>query len=89
MTMKTPKPKKSDKAREERAKARSQQRVGRPLRGAEKDPYKEAWMAGARAGTEVAYDLIMRSLENMARTLGIKRRKRPTDKLTHGGESKQ
>ena len=58
----------------------SQQRMARPLRGAQKDPYKDAWMAGAAAGTEVAFDLIMRSLENMGRTLGIKRKKRPSAK---------
>jgi len=41
-------------------------------RGAKKDPYKDAYMAGARAGTEVAWDLMMGALEKMARTLGIK-----------------
>lgn len=64
------------KAKQQNAK-RSLQAVVGPPRRSEKDPYKEAWMAGARAGTEVAFDLIMRSLENMGRTLGIKKRKQP------------
>jgi len=36
---------------------------------------KEAWMAGAKSGTEVAFDLIIKSLENMRKKCGIKRRK--------------
>lgn len=67
--------KKSNKT--EKPKAVVMQRVVRAQRGAQKDPIKEAWMAGGRAGTEVAYELIMRSLENIGRTLGIKRTKRP------------
>lgn len=35
------------------------------------DGHKETWMAGARAGTETTFDLIMRSLENMRESLGI------------------
>ena len=67
----------------------SQQRMARPPRGAEKDPYKEAWMAGARAGTEIAYDLMMAALKNMGRTLGIQKRKRPSDQAQRAPEGKR
>lgn len=32
---------------------------------------KEAWMAGAKAGTETAFELILRSVENMRKKCGI------------------
>lgn len=35
----------------------------RPLPG-----HKETWMAGARSGTAVAFDLVMKSLENLRKT---------------------
>lgn len=35
-------------------------------------------MAGAKAGNDVAFDLVFRTLENLMKTLGIKRR-RPND----------
>ncbi len=63
----------------------SVQRMARPQRGAEKDPYKSAWMAGAAAGTEIAYDLMMAAMKNMGRTLGIKKRKRPNADLSEPG----
>lgn len=72
---------KSPKRASRTGEARSQQRVGMPPGGAEKDAIKEAWMAGAASGTEVAWELMMVALENMARTLGIKKRKRPSGEV--------
>jgi hypothetical protein len=35
-------------------------------------PHKQAWMAGATAGTELTFDLVLRSLEKLRLDLGVK-----------------
>lgn len=39
----------------------------------EADGHKEIWMAGAKAGTATAFELAIRSLENMRKKLGVRR----------------
>ena len=46
------------------------------LNAADEAVYKKAWMAGAEAGTEIAFELIFGALENLAKSLGVKPRKR-------------
>lgn len=39
---------------------------------------KEIWTAGAQAGVEMAFEIIFRQLEDLANTMGVKRRKERT-----------
>jgi hypothetical protein len=87
--MKAKQTSKKPRARTERAKPRSVERVVGAQRRAQKDPIKEAWMAGARAGTEVAWELMSRAIENMGRTLGIQKKKRPNAKLSESARENQ
>ena len=51
--------------------------AGMPKRaGIREADYKKAWMAGAEAGTEIAFELIFGALENLAKSLGVNTRKR-------------
>lgn len=47
--------------------------------------YKEAWMAGAKAGTEVAFEIIMKSVADIGRAMGITPGKCRTRKLRQHG----
>ena len=48
--------------------------------------HKEAWMAGPRAGIETGFELIIGSLEKMAKEMGLKLRKRQNADSSDGAQ---
>jgi len=64
------------------AHGRRLKRVVRPTGGKPSAAYKEAWMAGARSGSDMAFELMMRSLENIGKTMRFKRSSRPNAALS-------
>jgi len=34
---------------------------------------KKAWMDGAKSGTEIAFELVLRSIEGLMKSLGVRR----------------
>ena len=49
---------------------------------ANRSAHKSAWMNRAMAGTEIAFDLVFRSLDSLASSLGIETRKTVLQNVT-------